>query len=363
MGTLTYLQYTNRVLQDINETTLSALSSSRGIQTVVKNSVNRALNDIANSEVEWPFLHSDKEQDTYAGVAEYSLPADYSYTDFDSFMLFPKNLVTNGTFDSNITGWTSGSSGTGEIGFNSTGPQPPASRTGALRLTAGSSGIAIAYQALTTTKNKQYRVSFGVTYPSGGDLTLNLGTSANGTQLSTNTITVEDIGDFKYVNFTFTATGTTTYISFSQAVDTQVDIDNVAVAEDFHPKKLKYLSYEEFQETLKERDRNIDISRLAEPMYVYRTQDEKFGLSPVPDKSSYTIGYEYWKTTTVLSSDTDTSDIPTRYEHAVIAKARYYAAVLRSDTATAQASLTEFADHMKKMRIELVNKKDYFRAI
>ena len=363
MGTLTYLQYTNRVLQDINETTLSALSSSRGIQTVVKNSVNRALNDIANYEVEWPFLHSDKEQDTYAGIAEYSLPADYSYTDFDSFMLFPKNLVTNGTFDSNITGWTDGSSGTGEIGFNSTGPQPPESRTGALRLTAGSSGTAIAYQSLTTTKNKQYRVSFGVTYPSGGDLTLNLGTSANGTQLSTNTITVDDIGDFKYVNYTFTATGTTTYISFSQAVDTQVDIDNVAVAEDFHPKKLKYLSYEEFQETLKERDRNLNISRLAEPMYVYRTQDEKFGLSPVPDKSSYTIGYEYWKTTTALSSDTDTSDIPARYEHAVIAKARYYAAVLRSDTATAQASLTEFDDHMKKMRIELVNKKDYFRAV
>ena len=125
MGTLTYLQYTNRVLEDINETTLSALSSSRGIQTVVKNSVNRAINDIANSEVEWPFLHSDKEQDTYASVAEYALPSDHSYVDFDSFMLFPKNLVTNGTFDSNITNWTDGSSGTGAIGFNSTGPLDP----------------------------------------------------------------------------------------------------------------------------------------------------------------------------------------------------------------------------------------------
>jgi hypothetical protein len=363
MGTLTYLQYTNRVLEDINETTLSALSSSRGIQTVVKNSVNRAINDIANSEVEWPFLHSDKEQDTYAGVAEYSLPSDYSYVDFDSFMLFPKNLVTNGTFDSNITNWTDGSSGTGAIAFNSTGPQPPASRTGALRLTAGSSGTAIAYQALTTTKNKQYRVSFGVTYPSGGDLTLNLGTSANGTQISTNNVTIDDIGDFKYVEYTFSATGTTTYISFSQAADTQVDIDNVVVAEDFHPHKLKYLSYDEFQETVKERDRGTSISRLGVPDCVYRTQDEKFGLSPVPDLSTYTIGYEYWKTTTALSSDSDTSDIPARYEHAVIAKARYYAAILRSDTATAQASLAEFADHMKKMRIELVNKKDYFRAV
>jgi len=363
MGTLTFLNYTNRVLQDLNETTLTALSSSRGVQTVAKNSINRALNDIANAEVEWPFLHSDKEQDTYAGVAEYDLPSDHSYVDFDSFMLFPKNLVANGTFDSNITSWTDGSTGTGEVAFNSTGPQPPASRTGVLRLTAGSSGVAIASQELTTTKNKQYRVSFGVTYPSGGDLTFNIGTSANGTQISTNTVTIDDIGDFKYVEFTFSATGTSTYIAFSQSVDTQVDVDNVVVTEDFHPKKLKYLSYDEFQETTKRRDRNTGIDKLGEPDCVYRTQDQKFGLSPVPDKSTYTIGYEYWKTTTQLSSDTDTSDVPTRFEHAVIARARYYVSVLRSDLPTAQASLQEYDNIMRRMRTELVNQKNYFRAV
>jgi len=97
MGSLTFLNYTNRVLEDVNETTLTALSSSRGVQTVAKNSVNRAINDVSNSEVEWPFLHTDKEQDTFAGVAEYDLPSDHKYVDFDSFMLFPKNLVTNGT--------------------------------------------------------------------------------------------------------------------------------------------------------------------------------------------------------------------------------------------------------------------------
>ena len=363
MGTLTFLNYTNRVLQDLNETTLTALSSSRGVQTVAKNSINRALNDIANAEVEWPFLHSDKEQDTYAGIAEYDLPSDHSYVDFDSFMVFPKNLVANGTFDSNITSWTDGSTGTGEVAFNSTGPQPPASRTGVLRLTAGSSGVAIASQELTTTKNKQYRASFGVTYPSGGDLTFNIGTSANGTQISSNTVSIDDLGDFKYVDFTFSATGTSTYITFSQSVDTQVDIDNVVVTEDFHPRKLKYLSYDEFQETVKRRDRNTSIDKLGQPDCVYRTQDQKFGLSPVPDLSTYTIGYEYWKTTTQLSSDTDTSDVPTRFEHAVIARARYYVSDLRSDLPTAQASLQEYDNIMRRMRTELVNQKNYFRAV
>ncbi len=363
MGSLTYLNYTNRVLQDVNETTLTALSSSRGIQTVAKNSVNRAINDVANSEVEWPFLHSDKEQDTYAGVAEYDLPSDHKYIDFDSFMLLPQDLVSNGTFATNITGWTDGSSGTGEVGFNSTGPQPPASRSGVMRLTAGNDGNAIAYQALTTTKNKQYRVSFGVTYPSGGDLTFKIGTSADGSQISSNSVTVDDLGDFKYVDFTFAATGTTTYLTFSQLVDTQVDIDNVKCAEDFDPIKLKYISYDEFQEQYKVRDTRVNSSRLAEPTLIYRTQDQKFGLSPVPDKSTYTVGYEYYKTTTALSSDTDTSDIPARYEHIVIAKARYYVSLLRADTAMAQASLHEYNDTLKRMRTELVSKKDYFRAV
>ena len=360
---LSYLNFTNRVLQDLNETTLTALSSSRGVQTVAKNSVNRAINDIANAEIEWPFLHSDKEQDTYASVAEYDLPSDHTYVDFDSFMIFPQNLVTNGDFASNVNNWTDGSSGTGAIAYNSTGPQPPASRTGVMRLTAGGDGNAIAYQALTTTKNKQYRASFGATYPSGGDLTFKIGTSADGSQISSNTVSIDDLGEFKYVDYTFSATGTTTYITFSQLVDTQVDVDNVVVTEDFSPKKLKYISYDEYQEILKERDRRNAISRLGDPDYVYRTQDEKFGLSPVPNKSTYTVGYEYWKTTTVLSSDTDTSDIPARYEHAVIARARYYVSILRSDLETAQASLSEYNDIIRRMRIELVNKKEYFRAV
>ena len=363
MGSLTFLNYTNRVLQDLNETTLTALSSSRGVQTVAKNSINRAINDIANSEVEWPFLHVDHSQQTQAGVAEYSLQSNNKNVDYDSFMLSPQNLITNGTFTSNITGWTDGSSGTGEIAHNTAGPQPPASVSGRLRLMAGSDGNAIAYQSIATVKNKQYRISFGVTYPSGGDLTLKIGTSADGSQISSNSVTVDDLGDFKYVTFTFSATATTTYITFSQLVDTQVDIINVIVTEDSQPKKLKYLSYDEFQEGYKQRDTQTDIDRLDEPVFVYSTKDDKYGLSPVPDKSTYTVSYEYWKFPTDLSSDTDTSDIPSRFEHIVITRAKYYVSILRSDKQTAAVSLQEYNDTIKRMRVELVNRKEYLRAV
>ena len=36
--------------------------------------------------------------------------------------------------------------------------------------------------------------------------------------------------------------------------------------------------------------------------------------------------------------------------------------LLRADTAMAQASLHEYNDTLKRMRTELVSKKDYFRA-
>ena len=53
----TYLTLINNVLRDINEVELtsSSFSSSRGVQTSVKDFVNRSITDIINSELNWPF--------------------------------------------------------------------------------------------------------------------------------------------------------------------------------------------------------------------------------------------------------------------------------------------------------------------
>ena len=72
----TYLVLTNRVLNDLNEVELtsSTFSSSRGIQTSVKNFVNRSLHDIYNDLEELPSLHKETYHDVNAGQREYSLP-------------------------------------------------------------------------------------------------------------------------------------------------------------------------------------------------------------------------------------------------------------------------------------------------
>ena len=99
-----YLTLVNNVLNELNEVELtsSTFTSSRGVQTMVKNVVNKAINDIYNAEIEWPFLISTQTEDIVAGKQEYSLPSDQRKVDWDSYMLRPKNLLKNSTFDSNI---------------------------------------------------------------------------------------------------------------------------------------------------------------------------------------------------------------------------------------------------------------------
>ena len=57
-----YLVLINNVLRDLNEVELtsSTFSASRGIQTSVKDYVNRAIDDIINADTEWPFTVTAK---------------------------------------------------------------------------------------------------------------------------------------------------------------------------------------------------------------------------------------------------------------------------------------------------------------
>ena len=87
-----YLVLINNVLRDLNEVELtsSTFSSSRGIQTAVKDYVNRAIDDIINADTEWPFTVVNKTFTTTAGTRFIRLDLHLSTTntktvDFDSF--------------------------------------------------------------------------------------------------------------------------------------------------------------------------------------------------------------------------------------------------------------------------------------
>jgi hypothetical protein len=218
---MNYLQLCNAVLREINEVEITNLASTRGIQTSVKDFINKAQRDIINSEVEWPFTVVSQSLSTVAGTAEYSREANAKTVDFDSF-------------------------------------------------------------------------------------------------------TVQKSGEAE--------------------------------------RKLRYLSFDEYLDAKNEADTNPDTSARAVPEFVYQTPDNKIGLSPVPD-DAYTVRYYYYQTSTDMSDATDTPVIPERFHDVIVNRARYYAHMLRSDVQFSQLAMRDYTDGLSRMRVELINRKDYMRAV
>ncbi len=99
----TYLVLSNRILRELNEVemTSTTFSSSRGIQTAVKDFINKSIHDIYNEGAELPLLHTTTTQALTTGDGEYAFPNDMRRVDFESFFLKPTELITNGEFTSN----------------------------------------------------------------------------------------------------------------------------------------------------------------------------------------------------------------------------------------------------------------------
>ena len=103
----TYLQLCNEVLREMNEVELTSsnFGSSVGVQTHVKDLINRSYLDMVNEEPQWPFLatgesgatdpmYGNTYVETVAGTRWYelkpassSLTTDYGYIDWDNFLL------------------------------------------------------------------------------------------------------------------------------------------------------------------------------------------------------------------------------------------------------------------------------------
>ena len=359
----TYLTLTNNVLNELNEPELTSttFSSSRGIQTSVKKFVLKAMHELYNSLSEIPDLYLSTTQDTNAGQRTYSLPSSaspqsgdlaYRKIDWETFRLVPKELITNGEFTSAISSWTNattGAVGEGTPAYNSGG-------NGRARL-----NDAALSQSISTTKNKSYRVQVRVFDSSSGgsSLAVKIGTSAHDTTNLSETLTVSNYGESKVLDTTFSATVATTYITIINSDENNLDVDYVRVSENIPVKKLRYITYDNWNRMYLERDLANDSSAYGSPDIVYPTQNKKFGLTPVPDKSNYTIQYEYWKVHTDLSAHGDTMDLDDRFKDVIINKAKYYAHILRSDLQSAQLADREYKETLKIMRIESVNKASY----
>ena len=271
-----YLILTNRVLRELNETELtsSTFSSSRGIQTAVKDFINKGIHDVYNEASEVPLLYSRTTQNLISGDSEYNFPTDFRKVDRDSFTIGPRELVTNGEFESNIDSWTT-IAGAGSAAYNSSG-------NGRLRLNDYA-----AYQSISTVVNKTYNIQVRVldSNSTGSPLKVQVGTAAEGTQNLNTTLTVTDFNAGAILDTQFTATSQTTFITVNNTTTTtNLDVDYVRVSRaDVTTRKLRYISYDDYLQRFKEQDDTNNSGHYGMPQYVYRKPDySSFGLTPIP---------------------------------------------------------------------------------
>lgn len=123
-------------------------------------------------------------------------------------------LVTNGTFGSDIASWTDSSVGTGSIAHD----------TDHMNIVStDSSNYGYAEQGITTVDDTNYQLDFTVT---GGSLTLVIGSTTGGTEVKTATSYAAGTH-----NVIFTAESTTTYIGFYHQESATIDLDDVGCKE------------------------------------------------------------------------------------------------------------------------------------
>ena len=348
----TYLTLTNKVLRELNETELtsSTFASSRGIQTAVKDFVNKGINDIYNEAAEIPLLYARTTQNLTTGDSEYDFPADFRKIDRDSFTIAPRELVTNGEFTSNINNWTTGD---GSPSYTSSG-------NGRLNLNSSA-----AYQSISTTVNKEYKLQVRVldVNSSGTGLIVRVGTSAGGTQNLNTTLTVSDFGQGAILNTRFTATATSSFI-YLEASGVQLDVDYVRCSRsDITRQKVLYISYDDYLQNYKSIDDRNDSDVYGTPAKVYILPNfTAFGVTPIPSDDELTLSYNYYTTHTDLSAHGDNMSLPDRFAGLITDRAKYYTYMLRSDPQHAQLADRDYQRKLRLLKTDYSTKADYMRS-
>lgn len=166
----------------------------------------REVKDSADTTVLIPFIVG-------AGQS-YILEFGDQYIRFyrDGGALLSTAAITNGTFDTDLTGWTDNDTGTGVSSQTS----------GVMRLAGGAAGVAARTQALSITVPATYTLTFT---SSTNTCSYRVGTTLGGTELTSGT---SSLGT-NNVNFAVPSADTI-YIQFRNSANNNADVDTVSIS-------------------------------------------------------------------------------------------------------------------------------------
>lgn len=122
--------------------------------------------------------------------------------------------ISNGTFTTDLTGWTTSVTGTGAVSQSA----------GKASISAGAAGTAELRQAMTYLGVAQYTITGDVTV---GNLTVNIGTTAGASDIATGTLSV---GTGSTFSFTPAAAHATWFITFRRTAVGVCTLDNVVLS-------------------------------------------------------------------------------------------------------------------------------------
>lgn len=121
--------------------------------------------------------------------------------------------------------------------------------------------------------------------------------------------------------------------------------------------RLEFISRDYWDMYFKDKDYDALPSGLNVPNMVFENHGYGFGVSPSPDKA-YTVEFEYFALSNVLTNYNDTSTIPSVFDEVIIQGALYHFYMFRSNTDQADRAEDRFKRELDEMRVNLVDKEN-----
>ncbi len=120
-------------------------------------------------------------------------------------------------------------------------------------------------------------------------------------------------------------------------------------------RKLRLINYDTFLKRFFERDNEANSGDYDQPVYVYRTLDNKAGFTPIPDKT-YSLSYNYFSYSSDLVNFTDLMSVPDAFKHVVIDGALYHCYMFRDNAQQSAIAKQKFDEGIERMRTLLINR-------
>jgi hypothetical protein len=127
---------------------------------------------------------------------------------------------------------------------------------------------------------------------------------------------------------------------------------------DNEPTHLPVINYEDYTQNFRSID---DNGNEGAPRRIYQTYEEKFGVSPTPDKA-YEIEYVYWSFPSDLTTFNENCIVPTRFDSVIVDGAMMYMMRFRSNDQSAMVHQQKFIDGIKRMRRVLFDDPTFVRS-